>query len=399
MLAAVGNIIGPLRESPPFHRLWWSIFLAGSGRWSTLLVLGWLAFDLTSSEFAVGLMGAAAFAPLALGPLGGVLADRSPRLALLLTGWRLMAAVAGVGAAILVITGTIGIAHIVAASLVIGVTDAGGNPARNALMADLVGRERIARANALSVAGSLGSRMTAPAIAGVVLAFTGSAPALLFAAVWYLASAVVTYGIADSRPVAPPGVEVAVAPAPRRRSGVRTVIWVTAASNVLVWPAVFTFLPVFAEDVFRSGPEGLAWLIGANGFGSILGAGLVAATGDVRRGALFLAAGVGFGISIAALAGTPWLTVAVISSFAAGVAASVFSVMQLAVALLLAPDGTRGRASGWLMAAVAPLPVGALAQGALAARFGVAPVTVACACTFIVLVAVVARRSPPLRNA
>ena len=70
MLAALGNIIEPLRASPPFHRLWWSVFLAGSGRWSTLLVLGWLAFALTESEFAVGLLGAAAFAPLALGPLG-----------------------------------------------------------------------------------------------------------------------------------------------------------------------------------------------------------------------------------------------------------------------------------------------------------------------------------------
>ena len=318
-----------------------------------------------------------------------------------------MAAVAVAGAAIMVITGTIGIAHIIVTSLVIGVTDAGGNPARNALMAELVGRERIARANALTVAGSLGSRMTAPAIAGVILAFAGSAPALLFAAAWYLASGVVTYGIADSRPIAAPAVEVTPAPAvevtpapaPPRRSGVRTVIWVTAASNVLVWPAVFTFLPVFAEDVFRAGPEGLAWLIGANGFGAILGAAFVAATGDVRRGALYLAAGVGFGVSIAALAGTPWLAVAVISSFAAGVAASMFSVMQLAVVLLLAPDGTRGRASGWLMAAVAPLPAGALAQGALAGWFGIAPVTVACACTFIVLVAVVARRAPALRKA
>ena len=166
-----------------------------------------------------------------------------------------MAAVAVAGAAVLSITGTIGIAHIIVISLVIGVTDAGGNPARNALMADLVGRERIARANALSVAGALGSRMIAPAIAGTILAFAGSAPALLFAAAWYLASVVATYGIADSRPGDP--LAVGVTPRqPVRRSGVRTVIWVTAASNVLVWPAVFTFLPVFAEDVFQAGPEG-----------------------------------------------------------------------------------------------------------------------------------------------
>ena len=71
--------IAPLKNTG-FRNLWLSSLLFFSGFWAQTVVLAWLAFDLTQSEFAVAAFSAARFAPLLVGPLGGILADRADRL-------------------------------------------------------------------------------------------------------------------------------------------------------------------------------------------------------------------------------------------------------------------------------------------------------------------------------
>ena len=59
-----------LRESS-YRRLWLSGLCVNSARWMDLVLLGWLAFQLTDSAFMVGLAAFARSAPLmVLGPLG-----------------------------------------------------------------------------------------------------------------------------------------------------------------------------------------------------------------------------------------------------------------------------------------------------------------------------------------
>jgi Transmembrane secretion effector len=68
-----------LRERPD-RRLWLSGLSVNGARWMDLILLGWLAFQLTDSPFMVGLAAFARSAPLrVLGPFTGLVADRMHR--------------------------------------------------------------------------------------------------------------------------------------------------------------------------------------------------------------------------------------------------------------------------------------------------------------------------------
>jgi hypothetical protein len=69
----------------PYRRLWLSGLCLNTARWMDLVVLGWLALQLTGSPFMVGLAAFARSAPMmALGPFAGVVADRMHRRRVLL---------------------------------------------------------------------------------------------------------------------------------------------------------------------------------------------------------------------------------------------------------------------------------------------------------------------------
>ena len=73
-----------LSEPPRFGRVWVHTWFTNNARAGLAVVLGALAYDLSDSNaVAVAVTGAAAFAPLLLGPVGALFADRWPRPRLL----------------------------------------------------------------------------------------------------------------------------------------------------------------------------------------------------------------------------------------------------------------------------------------------------------------------------
>ena len=175
---------------------------------------------------------------------------------------------------------------------------------------------------------------------------------------------------------------------------VRGVLLVTVATNILVVPLPFAFLPVFARDVHGAGEIGLAWLVAASGAGTLLGAAAVAARGTVGQpGRWLLYSAVVLAVSVLGLAAEPWFALAVAAAVVAGAAGSVLMTMQGAVALLAVPPGMRGQASGWLTAANATLPAGMLLLGATAAAVGLTATTVIAGCCAATLLFAVSRRA------
>ena len=168
-----------------FRNLWISSGLFFSGFWAQTVVLAWLAFELTDSEFAVAAFTAARFAPLLIGPLGGVIADRTNRPRSL----RISIAIAlGIGVAISAIAsfGEIEYWQVLVAGLLIGMMQAPLQPVRFTLIMDIVGRELVSTANALSMAGMFGSRIVAPLVAAWLIDVAGADWALWFSAAWYV---------------------------------------------------------------------------------------------------------------------------------------------------------------------------------------------------------------------
>ena len=136
---------------PQFRWLYLSnttFFLAMQGQ---LVVRSWLVFSLTGSEFALGLVSLmVALSMLSLGPVGGVAADRFERRGLVAAG-QATVVVAEVVVLSLLLSGNLDYWHILVQVTVVGAVFPFVMPARNAIVADVVGRRRLTNAMALSM--------------------------------------------------------------------------------------------------------------------------------------------------------------------------------------------------------------------------------------------------------
>ena len=247
------------------------------GWWLQRVAVGWLAWTLTHSGTWLGLVALADFLPaLLLSPFAGVLADRHNRVLIL----RLTQAVGSVQAtllAILVVTGFITIELLFALVLLLGIASAVSQPARLALIPNLIDRASLPSALAInSVVFNL-ARFIGPAIAGVVIAEIGTSAAFAANAVSYIAFQVSLAKLRDLPPM----------PAAERQSAVRASLeaYAYASRHPGIGPMLLLFavttlgtrgfielFPGFADSVFGRGPQGLAMLTSTVGLGAICGA-------------------------------------------------------------------------------------------------------------------------------
>ena len=404
-LPIVANTLAPLRAYPDFRALWWSTLFAWSAWWGQNVVLIWLAFDITGSELAVSAAAAAALAPMLLGPLGGLLADRIHRPRLLI-GAQSLALATGAGIALLVTLDRAEYWHVVVAAALVGLTMQPLMPTRFTLTIDLVGERRVSSANALTAVGMLGSRMVVPAAAGALIATLGADVALWFCAAWYLPASWPLLRIEDAR--RGPRSAMTAAPAEIAHGfryalaspALRALLLVTVLANIFAWPVIIGFLPVFAEEVFNVGAAGLGLIVGVNGLGALLGALGIASRGDFRwKGMLYLVATVLLGVALAAFALSGGFALALLLVFIAGIGGSGFGVMQSTLTMLLAPPEARGRVLGVLMISIGVLPGAMLVHGAVASSLGVVTTTAASGLLLAVLTIAITAFSPELRRA
>ena len=400
----LANVLQPLRLYPDFRALWWSTLFASSAWWGQNVVLAWLAFDLTGSELAVAGVASVGFAPMLLGPAGGLLADRAHRPRLLITA-QLLALATGASIALLVTLDFAVYWHVLVAGLLVGATMAPLQPTRFTLTMDLVGARHVSSANAVNAVGMLGSRVVVPAAAGAIIATFGAGVALWFCAAWYVPASWVLRRVADRRPDGRQSSSALAGIAQGFRyattsPAIRAVLLVTVAANVLAWPVVLSFLPVFAEEVFEVGAGGLGLIVGVNGFGALLGALAIASLGDFQgKGALYLGATAVFGAGLAAFAVSGHLGPALALILVAGAGSAGFGVMQSTLTMLLSPDEVRGRVLGVLMLSIGVLPLAMLVQGAIASAAGVEATTAISGVLLVLAMGAVAVTGPQLRRA
>src|SRR5512135_3687676 len=121
-----------------FTLLWAGLIVSNVGTWMQNVAQGWLVLQLTNSPLWLGLLGLSFAVPMIILPLvGGAVVDHIDRVKLLYvtqTG----AMLAALALAILTWTGTVQISHILIASFVGSCLLAFDNPARQALLPNLV---------------------------------------------------------------------------------------------------------------------------------------------------------------------------------------------------------------------------------------------------------------------
>jgi MFS transporter, DHA1 family, staphyloferrin A biosynthesis exporter len=168
---------------------------------------------------------------------------------------------------------------------------------------------------------------------------------------------------------------------------------------LLLIPCFSALMPIFAADVFKSGPEGLGVMLSAVGAGGILG-GVAAAwvTRFDRSGLVQVLGLVGFAASLFGFAVSPSIPYAVVFLVLAGIAEMVHHTIHVTTLQMCAPEHMRGRVASLLPVFPAFISVGALASGIATDAFGAPTVVILFATISLVVIAIAWARSAALRE-
>ena len=383
-MRAVNRSLAPLRHRM-FAILWTGAFISNIGTWMETVGVGILVTEATDQSIWTGLVAAAGFAPLAvLGPVGGALADRLPRRRLLLTTATIQAVLATL-LTVLVATGTPSPGIVTLIVFAAGCVQAIGFPAYQAVLPDLVPREDLIGAVALSSAQWNLGRVIGPALAGVLIAVGGYELAFAFNAASFLA---VIFAVTQLR-IPPPldrarrsivsEIREGLAYV-RRDPGMRVVVAYMGVNTLLAAPFI-ALVPAMARIVLDEGASGTSVLVTLQGIGAVtmaLSLAALAARFGNRRVLQMVLWGLPF--SLAAYAVMPGLALSAVAIFFVGFlylgALSSFT----SIAQLRAPAAVRGRVLSVLFVILGSLyPLGAVVQGAIADEIGLRATTVGAA--------------------
>src|SRR6266699_3374575 len=151
------------------------------------VALGWLVLDITNSPFAVGLTQALRSLGVLLFTLyAGVVVDRVDKRRLIVWTQALLMLEA-LALAALVWTGRVTTWQVMVLALFFGIVNAFDIPARQAFIAELVGREDLMNAIALNSSIFNAARIVGPAVAGVVIGTAGVGMCFFLNGVSYIA--------------------------------------------------------------------------------------------------------------------------------------------------------------------------------------------------------------------
>jgi predicted MFS family arabinose efflux permease len=378
-------------------------FFAMNGQF---IVRSYLAYKLTNDNAAaLGLINLVVAVPmLVMSPIGGVVADRVDRRKLILLGQALVVAnelfVFGMLAG-----GALEFWHLLASVFMMGAIFPFIMPARQAIVANIVGREGLGNAMALTMGGMNASRIAGPALAGFLIATVDVKATYLVAVLLYAAAMLSMWkaGAGDQRSE------------PRERKsvlgdltggfsfvakhpGVRSLMLISMVPVLFAQPFQ-ALLVVFAEDVWDAGSGGLGILQAAAGIGGILGSVWVAWRGNPRSPSrLMLTNLLLFGGTLFLFAVSPWFALGIAMVIVADIFANVFQTTNGTAMQLLIPDEVRGRVMSLGMMTFGLTPLGTLPVSAAAEVWGAPAAVAGSAVAMIAVTALAWYLSPSLRG-
>ncbi len=357
-------------------------FISLIGTWMQAVAQSWLVYRLTNSAAMLGFVGFAGQIPVfLLASVGGSTADRYNRHRILLATQTTAMLLAFILAA-LTLTGRVQVWHIFILASSLGLVNAFDVPTRQAFAVDMVGRNDLINAIALNSSMINGARMVGPAIAGLLVASVGEGWCFLLNAISYLA---VIAGLlmmtVDAQVRVPlPGSALASILEGfryvRHNRPIRTLLLLLGLVSLMGMPYA-VLMPIFADQILHGGPKGLGLLMGASGFGALIGAVTLATKKGIRglgRWIAFSAAGFGLGLILFSQSRSFPFSMALL----APVGFSMMIEMAASNTLIqsLVRDEFRGRVMAlYAMMFMGMAPFGSLLAGALAHRIG-APSTV-----------------------
>lgn len=413
MQAFTSRTFGSL-AAPDYRMLWLGLM----GTWMAMQLQqtarGYLAYQLTASPLALGLVTLSMGIPrMVLSPLGGVLADRMPKRDLVALT-QVANAVIAFAAVALIQTGWINITWLIILGFIQGTAFALNMPVRQAYIPETVGTgpgmgDRLANAIALNNAGMNMMRIFGPSIAGVLigLAFFGVKGVFALIALFYLAAAftvshIKVRGMPVSGKKRAVGKDLATGWREIAKNHKVAALMSLGFIPLAIGMPYENLMPVFAVSILKTGALGLGELLTTTGVGGLIGTLLIAYLAKYpRKTTLQLMFGVVFGaslISFALFARMHWLLLVYPFVFLAGLAGGAYMAINSTLIMTNIDPAVYGRVMGVYMVIQSIRPVSVLPVSALAEKFGTDVVVAGAGAVVMLFVLGVATLYPEYRQ-
>lgn len=348
--------IAPSRSDPYAALRFRDYRLFALGNWASIMgqqmlsvAIGWELYERTHSALALGLVGLVQVLPVIfLALLAGQVADQFDRRMIVLITQGVLA-LCSIGLA--VISYEQGLVLLIYLCLfVIGTARAFNNPARAALLPQLVPKEIFSNAVTWNSSGFQLAAMLGPALAGLLIAVQKSATwVYIFCAL----SALIFFGcifLIKGRQAKRSTEPVTLKSLAAGFSFVWQTKIILAALTLDLFAVLLggatTLLPIYAKDILHVGPDGLGWLRAAPAIGAFIMALTITYLPTMSQAGKTLlwavggfgAATIGFGLSQSF-----WLSLLMLVLI--GALDSISVVVRQTLVQLRTPDEMRGRVS------------------------------------------------------
>nr|WP_246218848.1 MFS transporter [Parasphingorhabdus halotolerans] len=391
-----------------FRYLWFSRLASMIALYSMMLILGWQAYNLAREDMGIGasagilgLLGLLQFVPLfILTPLVGWVADHLDRRWIARTVLGAQAIIA-LALALLTLTEHITLWWIYGISVLLGICRAFLGPAITSLAPNLVPKESLPRAIALSTIAWQVGVIAGPGLAGPFYKIAPALPYFVSTALYTLAMlAIFMIG-----PVARSAIDRTKGPIKQVMDGM-SYVWtnklvlgaITLDLLVMFLAGATAMIPVFAKDILGAGEIGLSLLAASPAVGAVIVAGIFSfAPLSKNVGNIMLVAMAVFGLATIGFGFSKSLPLSMFCLAICG-AADMFGVyVRSSLIQLHTPDEKRGRVNAVSQMTIsASNELGDALSGGLAVLFGPIAAIVAGGAGAIAVVGLWSRLFPQL---
>ena len=377
---ALTRLLGPAMAFPSYRVFWFGTLASVCGFQVLNFAQFWVVHRLTGDPLFLGWVGLANAVPaIVLNLFGGVLADRVERRKLIavtqtVNGFIILALAA------VTFTGIVQAWHVILLAFFAGAVNAFDQPARMALYPILIDRSVMMNAVSLNSAIWTGTRIIAPALAGLIITVVGEGFSFLLSAMGFFILAIVVVRLKVPDGIKPERLQ--------RKSGsdllegikfilgnsIFTFLIAITFFNSFFGMSVIPMMPVFAVDILKVGADGQGVMMGVGGVGAFAMTLVLGRMGNLRyRGMMIVVGSAVFGLALALLAISSKqlgnYPLAVFFMFVMGAFSSVYMISIMSSLQLMVPDHMRGRVMGFYGMTWSIMPLGAMYTGALAKVF------------------------------
>ena len=367
--------IGRALRVPRYRILWFGTLFSFLGMQMQIIARGYLAYDLTGSNTALGgVMIAFGVPNLLLSLWGGVVADRMAKRNILIL-WQSAVALGSALLTLAILTDAVQYWMLIAMAMLTGTAFSFIGPARQAFIGDLLPERLMGNATVLQQASMNGTRVFGPAIAGTLIAM----PLIGVGRVYAVTTLgfIIAIGTLAFLPPGEPKRDVEetspvqdMVDSLRYVRGDRPIAILLLMSFTVVSIALpyQGFLASIARSVFDRGAVGLGALSSVAAAGALIATLLAAGLTSHRRiWHLQAAAGAGFTVALIGFALAPNFPTALAIIFFTGALASGFQSLNNALAMTLCDQTYYGRVQSlvnlnWSLFGILSLPLGAVAD-------------------------------------